>query len=559
MLSAPLTKVLHCPLPLPLTQKAGGLVDVLLAAWENATYETQLQVSGEGTATQTHSSDIYQGPNIDGNYDLYDEDETLTRDGRVVDVVGLHNNTFTNAHWTNYGEGITSGVADPYGGTDAFTVTAALANARIRARLDATPGVVSTDAVIVSVWLRRRTGTGSINFYLPDGSANLIQASITSTWKRFAVDAEGGLATSIFDLRIYAQNDQLDIAFSLIEKATGRVDKTNPSEYTKTTTAAVQKVFSTTNGNTVASSIVTEAAGVALVPPPSVVNQGAGTNSQIRSNDLANAEYTATNVTVGDQDVDGIAAGKPGCTLTATAANGAVIANAVVKASATHATKWYIKRKTGTGVINLSVDGGTTWQAVTVTADYTPLAVDQAAVTNPQIGIRIVTSGDAIYVGNAESHLDTVADGALLNIGPIFTATTELATDAAQGVFSNLNLNDSALGFYLETDYLGIDQDIIVDFLKTLGGNFVLTDEAANTVSRAVAAGVNKVGGYVLASSSTMKIYTNGTFSAAGTYGGAIQTNATTDTVPDGAFRKFKTWKGGTAAQFEAKIVEAAA
>ena len=172
---------------------------------------------------------------------------------------------------------------------------------------------------------------------------------------------------------------------------------TTPSEYIKTEAASVQKVFPTTNGNTIASNVVTEASGIPLDPLPQVVDQGALTNSQIYSNDLTTIEWTATDVTVGDQDVDGIT-GEPNtaCTLTATAANGTVIANAVTKASATQATKWYLKRKTGTGDIELSVDGGTTWQTVTVTDEFIPFAMDQAAVTDPEIGIRIVVNTDAV-------------------------------------------------------------------------------------------------------------------------------------------------------------------
>ena len=89
--------------------------------------------------------------------------------------------------------------------------------------------------------------------------------------------------------------------------------------------------------------------------------------------------------------------------LTATANNGTVTGNANTLASGTHTTKWDIERDTGTGDIDLSIDGGSTW--VDVTGDVGSSSYGECFVedtlADPQIAIRLATSGDIVYVKNA--------------------------------------------------------------------------------------------------------------------------------------------------------------
>jgi hypothetical protein len=107
-------------------------------------------------------------------------------------------------------------------------------------------------------------------------------------------------------------------------------------------------------------------------------------------------------------------------TLTATGAN-ATILQAYSGASAERTFSVYLKRKTGTGNIQITQDGGSSWETVTITnTDFTRVDMTDA-VSNPSVGIRIVASGDEIY-----------AFGAMLNIGD--APFSYLASDAVGGI-----------------------------------------------------------------------------------------------------------------------------
>lgn len=191
------------------------------------------------------------------------------------------------------------------------------------------------------------------------------------------------------------------------------------------------------------------------------IGQAGHTNDQIRSNDIADAEWTASNMTVGDQDEVGLTgAAGTACTLTATAGNATVIANAITDASDNQTTRWFIKRKTGTGTVEISVDGGSTWQDVTtsvdLTAGFNECIVDQAAVTDPQIGIRVVTDTDAVIVGNAECFLGELFE-AVRQSSPIFTVASPVSIGASDLSVPSGNHDDTEGLWYCEFRNAGLN------------------------------------------------------------------------------------------------------
>ena len=242
----------------------------------------------------------------------------------------------------------------------------------------------------------------------------------------------------------------------------------NPSNYIATTTAAaVTEYLTTENGNTVTDSVVTEAAGAELENVIGLAFWPSTTNviPADEYRDFSHVNWVKTNgsITAGDVTlIDGTVVVDKN-TFTASAANATIIKTAYTSASGVHAGGIHAKRKSGSNVIEVTIDGGTTWVDVTTQVDsHVGWALPQTTlptVTNPQVGLRLVGSGDAVYLDWAQ--LD---DGyARVSVHPIPGAETLaaqvcLAVDAANA--SKL-ISDTQGYAYAEAmllpDDLGID------------------------------------------------------------------------------------------------------
>lgn len=131
--------------------------------------------------------------------------------------------------------------------------------------------------------------------------------------------------------------------------------------------------------------------------------EGARQNLAIQSNDWTNVAWVKTTMTTAKTATgpDGVV--NSATTLTAAAGNSLAL-QTVVSASATRAFGVWIKRRTGTGNVDITVDG-TTFSTRTITSAWALYQITQAAVTNPIFGIRLVTNADAVDVwcGQLES------------------------------------------------------------------------------------------------------------------------------------------------------------
>lgn len=125
--------------------------------------------------------------------------------------------------------------------------------------------------------------------------------------------------------------------------------------------------------------------------------EAARTNLGLHSDDHTNAAWVKTNITAAKTSTGPDGVTNSATRLTATAANGTSL-QTVVSASATRDYSVWIRRITGTGNIDMTLDGGVGWTTKTLTSLWSRFDITQAAVTNPVFGIRIVTSGDAIDV-----------------------------------------------------------------------------------------------------------------------------------------------------------------
>jgi hypothetical protein len=130
-----------------------------------------------------------------------------------------------------------------------------------------------------------------------------------------------------------------------------------------------------------------------------ILIEGASTNEALHSRDFTDAVHVKTNITALKDavGVDGVT--NSASTLTATDANGTVF-QTVTKASAENTFSIDIRRKTGTGTIEISDDGGVGYTDVTSSLNsstYTRFTITTTQA-NPSFGLRIGTSGDEVEV-----------------------------------------------------------------------------------------------------------------------------------------------------------------
>jgi hypothetical protein len=164
-----------------------------------------------GTDPFPDTSLTYSGPSLST---MFDSTGKLTyKPNNLL----LQSNTFSNAVWVKSSLNVTSGAADPFGGTNAFTLTATGVSAEI---YQSVTGNTSTNYV-ASIWVRRRTGSGSVNLYKPnDGSFTALAPSLTSNWQQFSTVGPGGASTAILDFVIQTSGDAVDVYAATLSAVT---------------------------------------------------------------------------------------------------------------------------------------------------------------------------------------------------------------------------------------------------------------------------------------------------------------------------------------------------
>jgi hypothetical protein len=152
----------------------------------------------------------------------------------------------------------------------------------------------------------------------------------------------------------------------------------------------------------------------------------ARTNICLYASDLTNAAWTKSNMATAltATGPDGVA--NTATTCTATAAN-ATAKQSITSGSAARITSMFVKRRTGSGNIDLTQDDGSTWATMTVTSSWTRVNIASVTSTNPIVGIRIVTDTDAVDIALFQHEV-----GAFIT-SPIYTGSASV-TRAADAV-----------------------------------------------------------------------------------------------------------------------------
>lgn len=183
------------------------------------------------------------------------------------------------------------------------------------------------------------------------------------------------------------------------------------------------------------------------------------TNLTLWGSDFTNAAWTKTNMTAAFTATNPEGRANQASTLTATAANATALQN-YVNASNTRRSSCVMRRRTGTGAVDITNDNGSTWTTVTLTDKYTlVLGATQQSITNPTVGVRIQVSGDAVdvawfnsgnYSGTSNSNymspIPTFGVSAARNAGKIEIAVGVFPWNINAGTFFINTVTNSAIG-----------------------------------------------------------------------------------------------------------------
>lgn len=161
------------------------------------------------------------------------------------------------------------------------------------------------------------------------------------------------------------------------------------------------------------------------------LGERATTNRCLWSRDLSNVAWvsggggvSAAKDAVG---IDGVAASAS--TLTASGAAGTLL-QSITNASVARIFGCWMKRKTGTGTIEMTVNGGAGWTDVTGqinSSTWSIVFVPVTTLANPVVGFRIATNTDAVFVDMCQEEAPSVPAAGTSPLSP-YPATTVAVT-----------------------------------------------------------------------------------------------------------------------------------
>lgn len=162
-------------------------------------------------------------------------------------------------------------------------------------------------------------------------------------------------------------------------------------------------------------------------PGLGVLSEEARTNLCLWSSDFSHAAWVKTNGAVdADSHIVPDLSANTTCQLRATAGNATFIQDLGVVANASKPFSVYLKRKTGTGTVEITLDGGTAWTAVTISDSAWTRVTKVQTLTDPDVGIRIVTSGDEVLAWGAQlEHFEVYASSYIPTVDASATRTGE--------------------------------------------------------------------------------------------------------------------------------------
>lgn len=183
---------------------------------------------------------------------------------------------------------------------------------------------------------------------------------------------------------------------------------------------------------------------------PGLLVEASGQNQALWSRDLSvSGTWAASGITAVRNAVGADGAASGATTLTATAASATITQN-ISHASQSRIFSAYMRRVSGTGQIQLTTNGGTNWQTVTLTSAFAPVNSGAQTVASGQVGIRMIASGDVIEVDFTQAEIGPVPTS------PIPT-TTAAVSRAAETISASGALVSGLIGQTEGTIYVEVD------------------------------------------------------------------------------------------------------
>jgi len=337
----------------------------------------------------------------------------------------------TPANWTASGTGLTD--------TNLFTENGATSSHHVILPIGTTGITGATYVLTVEVkpegglqWVRIQ-GDGysghlgvASSFDLVNGVVGTKHASITAT-SISPVSADGYYTCT---LEIVATGSSVGPIIAL-----ATTDGTGTTSYAGNSTRAARiRKWHLRRTPSVSTYVATTSAAVYDLPyvyssgvKTGIMVEPAATNLCLRSNDFTNASWTKSNMTTALTATGPDNVANSASTLTATAGNATAL-QAITSGSSSRVTSTYIKRRTGSGNIDLTQDNGSTWTTQTVTSSWTRVSLAAVTSTNPTVGIRIVTSGDEVDVYCFDHETGTVVTSGIITYGAAVTRAVDTDT-----------------------------------------------------------------------------------------------------------------------------------
>jgi hypothetical protein len=387
----------------------------------------------------------------------------------------------------------------------------------------------------------------------------------------------------------------IEIWHPQLEDVTGQANQ-NPSEYVSTnvkTSAPYHganvdgvKYFTTYNGNTVASNVVTEATG-ASIPDATLhgyVAEGARTNLALYSNQLnawvggssvtadtatsPDGSLTADTLTANGSPDSGLRLGSTGQAINTShtlsvyakynsSGRWLYLRNIAIETSDKNAIAWFDLQNGVVGtkrgdVTNSTITAiGNGWYRLTLTG------VTTATIANNTIDIKTsnadnvltTTNGQSLYLWGAQLEAGSFASSYIPTTTASVTRNADVETYPTTGNF--LDAQGSAYAEVISSSWANATAQIIGDGtespLKLSSANSgVQAFDGTNTANGPAGTPTGKVKIAVSWSGATMKVFANGVAGASATYDGTFSLSSLgigAGTVGGGTIRNVRIWK----------------